>query len=205
VSELPMGAKPEAGSFPRRNRIISGLSLGVVVAEAAERSGALITARCAAEQNREVVAIPGEITNRRCAGALLRDGAYLARDAQDIVDELWPLLPPHVQDGSVTLPAQASNSGSGQPVGPDPGDDFGDDFGDDSGRLLHLLETGTRQVDALTSDSGMAPATVMQLMLRLELTGVVQAYPGGCTGAAGRALLLRVWWVDLQQVALFTC
>ena len=174
VSELPMGAKPEAGSFPRRNRIISGLSLGVVVAEAPERSGALITARCAAEQNREVFAIPGEITNRRCAGALslLRDGACLARDAQDIIDELWPLLPAYVQDGSATLPGPARHSGPGLESGLGAGDD-------DSGRLLRLLETGTRHVDALTRDSGMAPATVMQLMLRLELAGAVQAYPGG--------------------------
>ena len=170
VSELPMGAKPEAGSFPRRNRIISGLSLGVIVAEAPERSGALITARCAAEQSREVFAVPGEITNRSCAGALalLRDGACLARNAQDILDELWALLPPHVQSGAAALPGTTGeNAAEIQAVE------------GDSARLLQLLETGARHIDALTRDSGLAPAIVMQAMLRLELAGVVQADPGG--------------------------
>ena len=79
VSELPMGVRPEPGSFPRRNRIISGLSLGVVVVETPARSGALITASCALDQNREVFAVPGEVTDGRSAGChrLLRDGACL--------------------------------------------------------------------------------------------------------------------------------
>ena len=126
LSELPLGTKPAAGPFPRRNRIISGLSLGVVVAEAPQRSGALITARCALEQNREVFAVPGEVTNLQCAGtlALPRDGACLARDAQDVFDELWTKLPTQVQ---------------------------------------------------LASHS----TTLQQLMLRLELSGLVEALPGG--------------------------
>jgi DNA processing protein len=174
VSELPLGAKPEAGSFPRRNRIISGLSLGVVVTEAPQRSGALITARCAAEQNREVFAIPGEITNPRCAGtlSLLRDGACLARDVQDIIDELWSKLPPHVQSGAATGLQVASALATGPGSAPAVGDG-------DVNRLLQLLETGTRHVDTLTRDSGMPPATVLQVMLRLELAGVVQASSGG--------------------------
>jgi DNA processing protein len=169
VSEFPLGIRPEAGSFPRRNRIISGLSLGVVVAEAPQRSGALITARCAVEQDREVFAIPGEITNRRCAGclSLLRDGACLARDAQDVIDELWTRLPRHVQTAGGEAVAQAG-------LAPAPGDA--------STRLLGLLETGTRQLDSLTRDSGMEPADVLSLMLRLELAGMVEALPGGAYG-----------------------
>ena len=168
VSEMPLGSRPEAGSFPKRNRIISGLSLGLIFAEAPQRSGALITARCAVEQDREVFAIPGEITNRRCAGclALLRDGACLARDAQDVIDELWTRLPRHVQvAGGEVAAAEVSV----------PGDDA-------STRLLGLLETGTQQLDALTRDSGMPPAHVLQHMLRLELAGMVEALPGGAYG-----------------------
>lgn len=169
VSELPLGAKPAAGSFPRRNRIISGLSLGVVVAEAPQRSGALITARCALEQNREVFAVPGEVTNRQCAGALelLRDGACLARDAQDVFDELWARLPEHVQLGAnATTVRPAASEAALVP-------------GDDATRLLQLLETGIRQLDTLTRDTGIAPAAVQQLMLQLELSGLVEALPGG--------------------------
>ena len=152
----------------KRNRIISGLSLGLIFAEAPQRSGALITARCAVEQDREVFAIPGEITNRRCAGclALLRDGACLARDAQDVIDELWTRLPRHVQvAGGEVAAAEASV----------PGDDT-------STRLLSLLEPWTQQLDALTRDSGMPPAHVLQHLLRLELAGMVEALPGGAYG-----------------------
>ena len=168
LSELPLGTKPAAGPFPRRNRIISGLSLGVVVAEAPQRSGALITARCALEQNREVFAVPGEVTNLQCAGtlALPRDGACLARDAQDVFDELWTKLPTQVQLGSHSTTLQTAASGAAPPS-------------DDTARLLQLLETGIRHLDKLTRDTGIAPAAVQQLMLRLELSGLVEALPGG--------------------------
>lgn len=170
LSELPLGTRPEAGSFPRRNRIISGLSLGVVIAEAPQRSGALITARCAMEQNREVFAIPGEVTNRRCEGclALLRDGACLARDAQDVIDELWSRLPRHVQ-----------MTGGEQPVAPTSSAAVVED---EAGQLLALLETGTRHVDVLTRESGMASSVVLQQLLQLELAGWVEALPGGSYG-----------------------
>ena len=164
LSELPLGSGPAAGSFPRRNRVISGLSLGVVIAEAPERSGALITARCAAEQGREVFAVPGEVTNRRCLGglALLRDGACLARSAEDVVEELWPLLPDHVRGA---CPAAAGGDPAAAGGRPDP--------------LLALLETGVRNVDALTRDSGLPAAAVASRLLELELAGRVQSLPGG--------------------------
>ena len=163
VSERPLGHGPSAGSFPRRNRIISGIGLGVVIAEAPERSGALITARCAAEQGREVFAVPGEVTNRRCHGglALLRDGACLVRSAEDVVEELWPRLPDHVR-----------NAGA-------PADGARPMAGDHSDPLLALLETGTRPMDALTRDSGLPPAVVAARLLELELAGRVESLPGG--------------------------
>lgn len=94
ISEMPPYSKPKKGMFPQRNRLISGLSLGTLVIEAAERSGALITARHAGEQGREVFAMPGMVSSPAARGchALIRDGAYLTQDPEDILDQLGPLV-----------------------------------------------------------------------------------------------------------------
>ena len=110
ISEMPPLTKPKKGMFPQRNRLISGMSLGTVVIEAAERSGALITARLAGEQGREVFAVPGLVSSPSARGchALIRDGAYLAQDPEDILDELGPLFQSVeiAPDVSVRHPAQ---------------------------------------------------------------------------------------------------
>lgn len=167
VSELPLGSKPTAGSFPRRNRIVSGLSLGVVVVEAPARSGALITARTAAEQGRDVFAVPGQINNSRCTGCLdlLRDGACLARHVEDVIDEI-SLPPGTLPPDAVDDPVNPSVQAIGRPAG-------------DAGRLLQLIGDGVDRVDALTRDSGLPPEQILPLMLQLELEGFVQALPGG--------------------------
>ena len=92
ISELPIGASPQSHHFPRRNRIISGLSLGVLVGEAATDSGSLITAKLALEQGREVFAVPGSVKEEACRGSnrLIKEGAKLIEGAQDILDEILP-------------------------------------------------------------------------------------------------------------------
>ncbi len=110
LSELPPRAAPLAGAFPQRNRIVTGMTLGVIVVEAAERSGALISARHAMEQGREVFAVPGPIDSRASRGChhLLRDGARLVESVDDVLDELGPLIESTpVEDGrTVHHPAE---------------------------------------------------------------------------------------------------
>lgn len=110
LSEVPLHRPPHAGAFPQRNRIVSGLSLGVLVIEASSRSGALITARHAMEQNREVFAIPGRIDNRGSHGChdLIRDGATLVQDVEDILDALGPLTEPLVMAQANLSPTDAT-------------------------------------------------------------------------------------------------
>ncbi len=161
LSEFPPGTPPLKDHFPRRNRIISGLSLGVLVVEAAVRSGSLITARLAAEQGREVFAVPGAISNPLARGChrLLRDGARLVEHSEDILEELaWlsPIPVTHQADESLAAPA------------------------DDAGELLAHLGFEPMTVDELVSHSGLTPDAVCSMLLVLELQGYVQSLAGGC-------------------------
>jgi DNA processing protein len=166
VSEFPTGTPPRPDNFPRRNRIISGLSLGTLVVEAATRSGSLISARCAAEQGREVFAIPGSIHNPLSRGchALIRQGAKLVETAQDILDELGSLA------ATTTVTARPSDAVSAyQSL----------ELADDYMQLLDSMGYSHTSVDMLVETSGLTPAVVSSMLLQLELKGFIASSPGG--------------------------
>ncbi len=166
LSELPVGTPPIAENFPRRNRLISGLALGVLVVEAALRSGSLITARQALDQGREVFAIPGSIHNPLVKGchALIRQGAKLVETATDILEELGALAA-FVGDGSepsTTAPPPASEV-----------------LDEDYRQLLAAMGDGPLAVDSLVEHCGLTAEVVSSMLLILELEGYVAAVPGG--------------------------
>jgi DNA processing protein len=163
VSEFPPGTPPLRSHFPRRNRIISGLSTGTLVVEAALGSGSLITARTAVEQGREVFAIPGSIHNPLARGChrLIRDGAKLVETASDILEELAPQLRAAL--------AEPRTDASSPDVELDPV----------ARRLLESLDQAPTAVDLLVERSGLTAETVSSMLLVLELQGYVTSAPGG--------------------------
>ncbi|MEX0607239.1 MAG: DNA-processing protein DprA, partial [Halofilum sp. (in: g-proteobacteria)] len=165
VSELPVGTRPSRSAFPRRNRILAGLCEGTLVVEAAVRSGSLITARLALEQDRDVFAIPGSIHNPVARGChqLIRQGAKLVETADDVLEELAPRLGerPHAPDA-------ASAPQSAQPP-EDP----------EYARLYACLDWQPRGIDDLAARSGLGAGEVASMLLRLELEGQVRIAPGG--------------------------
>lgn len=161
VSEYPLGTPPLPGNFPKRNRIISGLSQGTLVVEAATASGSLITARLASEQGREVFAIPGSIHAPQSRGchALIRQGAKLVESAQDVLEELR--LP------STTGAATPGTTDDAPPAdAPDT-------------PLLQALGYDPAGLDALQARTGLETATLQVQLLELELAGTVARLPGG--------------------------
>ena len=159
VSEVPIGTEPHRGLFPRRNRIISGLSLGTLVVEAALKSGSLITAKHAMEQNREVFAIPGSIHNPLSRGChqLIRQGAKLVETAEDIIEELLPHMPAGITAVAETLIDEKNE----QTLDPD------------HQKLLKCLQYEAIAIDELVDCSGFSAAEVASMLLIMELEGRV--------------------------------
>ena len=175
VSEYPLGTPPARHHFPERNRLISGLSLGVLVVEAARRSGTLITARLAAEQGREVFAIPGSIHNPLARGchALIRQGAKLVETAADIGAELGVLVQ-HLKPAVGSKPAADSDpSEADSPVDAD------------YGKLRDALSHDPVAIDELMTQSGLTIEQLSSMLLILELQGEVEAMSGGRYALAG--------------------
>ncbi|QHI98735.1 DNA-protecting protein DprA [Xylophilus rhododendri] len=160
VSEYALGTPPVAHNFPRRNRLISGLTLGTLVVEATQPSGSLITARVAAEQGKEVFAIPGSIHAPQSRGchALIRQGAKLVESAQDVLEEL------RLPSASVHA-ATAQAPGEDDSAGPDP--------------LLEAIGHAPVSVDALVARTGIAAAQIQVQLLELELDGRIARLTGG--------------------------
>ena len=173
VAEAPPGTAPQARHFPRRNRIIAGLSLGVVVVEAALRSGSLITARLAQEAGREVYAVPGSPLDPRCRGAndLIRQGARLVETAADVLEDL-PAHPGTGLGGGVSFPRRGRLlEEAAFPPEPAEGDH-------EREIIIGLLGPSATSVDDLIRRSQLSPGAVMAVLLMLEVAGKVEMLPG---------------------------
>ena len=162
ISEYPLGTPPLAANFPKRNRIIAGLSLGTLVVEAALKSGSLITARLTAEQGKEVFAIPGSIHAPQSPGchALIREGAKLVESVSDVLEEL-PLKAASHAGGVDPVAASANHPGTA------------------ASRLLQVLGHDPASLDALVARTGIDAAGLQVQLLELELSGDVSRLPGG--------------------------
>jgi len=165
VSEFPLGMHPARELFPQRNRLISGISLGTLVVEAARRSGSLITARLASEQGREVFAVPGSIHNPLSRGChrLIRQGAKLVETAEDILTELAPLC------GHLLQCSAKSTANEGLLVVADP----------EYERIRKCLSHDPIDIDQLAETSGLTIDQVSSMLLILELKGEVESHAGG--------------------------
>ena len=181
ISEMPLGWEPRARDFPRRNRLISGLAVGIVVVEAARRSGSLITARFALEQGREVFAVPGSPLDPRAEGTndLLKQGATLVTEAADVITVVRPIL---------GEPVEAAVAEPDAPPLPavEPG-------GGERARIVELLGPTPVPIDDLIRLSGSSPAAVHVVLLELELAGRLERHGGALVSLAvhpaGRPLL----------------
>jgi len=171
LSELPLGAPPLADHFPRRNRILCALARGTLVVEAAMRSGSLITARFAAEQGREVFAIPGSIHSAQSRGchALIKQGAKLVETAQDVMEELLPAGAGPDAIGSLVPSPHPTHPTPTTPCAPSGDDD----------PLLRALGYDPASLDALSARTGLPTPQLQARLLELELQGQVARLPGG--------------------------
>ncbi len=163
LTEMPLGWEPRSRDFPRRNRLVSGLSLGVVVVEAAKRSGSLITARLALEQNRDVFAVPGSPLDPRAEGGnlLIQQGARLVTSAADIIEVVSSADPArHALFEPEWQPDEATEQSEPAP--------------DDRSKLLQALSTTPVDVDELIAQTGIAPQAMQILLLELDIGGQIE-------------------------------
>jgi DNA processing protein len=163
ISEFPFGTRPLAMNFPRRNRIVSGLSRGVLVVEATQMSGALITARLAAEQGRDVFAIPGKVSSATSSGTndLIKDGGRMVTEPEEILSELKPVLslegldPRSLKEGACAARCSA-----------------------DEARVLACLDDEPKHVDKISEELKRPVAEILALLVPMELRGIVRSLPG---------------------------
>lgn len=185
ISERPLGRIPTARDFPRRNRLISGLSRGTVVVEAALRSGSLITARFAAEQGREVMAVPGSPIDPRARGSnqLLRDGAHLVETVEDVTGILAGLQSlPQVREADTGSAADLFDEDWPDAAAdevPAEAPDSGEDDVSKARRIRGLVSPTPVSVDEIARQSGLPAGTVSAMLMEMELTGEVARLPGG--------------------------
>lgn len=165
LSELPIGSSPLSHHFPRRNRIISGLSVGVLVSEAAKDSGSLITAKLALEQGREVFAVPGSVKEDACRGSnsLIKEGATLVERAQDILDDILPQIDARLR---AALRVEAAPATPAAPLR------------NEHAAVYEALSYEARSVDMVIESTGLNAANVAASLLSLELSGLVRQLPG---------------------------
>lgn len=169
VSEMPFGWEPRARDFPRRNRLVAGLGLGLVVVEAAQRSGSLISARLANEMGRLVFAVPGSPLDPRAAGTngLIKDGAMLVTEVRDVTDALAPLT-----ESDAAPPMLGAGEAEDLSAAPPPAED-------ERALVLEALSPTPIQTDDLLRHTGIAPAQLAMVLLELDLAGRLERHAGG--------------------------
>lgn len=170
ISEMPFGWEPRARDFPRRNRLVAGMALGLLVVEAATRSGSLISARLSAEMGRLVFAVPGSPLDPRAVGTngLLKEGAILATDAGDVITALRPLdarMTP--DDGDVALEEPAGNGPADEPAE------------GERERIIETLGTAPIDIDDIIAHTGSTPGAVQLVLLELDLAGRLERHANG--------------------------
>ncbi len=168
ISEFSMGTSPQSYHFPQRNRVISGLSLGVIVVEATLKSGSLITARMAAEQNREVFAVPGNVTHPLSQGPhrLIKQGAKLVEQPWDIVEEILPMLEPFFRDHLDTRQHSHESPSSSATMG------------SEEQAVFDQISLEPVPLDQLIAQGSYSSSEVMSILLSLEMKGLIKQLPG---------------------------